>query len=130
MTKKIKVALLGLGRVGEGFAENFLMQIQEGKRPIEIVAVAHHRLDSPVALGFSQNNVPVYKDALEVLSLGEKVDVIFDLTGKAEIRQGLRKGLQEMGNRHTVIAPAVIANLLWMFFEDGVDLDLSELGGY
>ena len=130
MTDKIKVALLGLGRIGEGFAENFLEQIQEGNRPIEIVAVAHHHLDSPVALGFAQNNVPVYKDALDVLSLGEKVDVIFDLTGKTEIRQGLRKGLQEMDNRHTVIAPAVIANLLWMFFEEGADIDLSEVGGY
>ncbi|MDH5572050.1 MAG: hypothetical protein OEY89_09810 [Gammaproteobacteria bacterium] len=93
------------------------------------MAVAHH-LDSPVALGFAQSHVPVYRDALEVLSLGEKVDVIFDLTGNTDIRQGLRTGLQESGNRHTVIAPAVIANLLWMFFDDSTDVNLNEMGGY
>jgi len=35
LSKKIRVALLGLGRIAEGFAENFLEQIQEGNRPIE-----------------------------------------------------------------------------------------------
>ena len=130
LSAKIKVALLGLGRIGEGFAEHFLEVIQEAKRPIEIVAVAHHHLDSPVALGFSQNGVPVYEDALEVLKLGEGVDIIFDLTGNSELRQALRKGLQDSGNRHTVIAPEVVANLLWMFFDDSAEVQLTSQGGY
>lgn len=130
MSTKIRVALLGLGRIGEGFAEHFLEVIQEGKRPIEIVAVAHHHLDSPVALGFSQSGVPVYENALDVLKLGDQVDIIFDLTGNSETRQALRKGLQDSGNRHTVIAPEVVANLLWMFFDEGTEVQLANLGGY
>lgn len=130
MSAKIKVALLGLGRIGEGFAEHFLEVIQEGKRPIEIVAVAHNDLESPVVLGFSQGGVPVYEEALDVLKLGDKIDVIFDLTGSDELRQALRKGLQESGNRHTVIAPQVVANLLWMFFGEDVDVNLDSMGGY
>ena len=55
----IKVALVGLGQVGEVFAENFLEKIQESKLPIEIVAVADRHPDSPIALGFSQNKVPI-----------------------------------------------------------------------
>lgn len=130
MSNKIKVALLGLGSVGENFAEHFLEQIQEGKRPIEIVAVAHPHLDSPVALGFSQNGVPVYEDATEVIKLGENVDIIFDLTGRADVRQSLRKGMMDSGNKHTVIAPEVFANLLWMFFGDD-DVELKDkAGGY
>ncbi len=130
MTNKIKVALLGLGNVGEKFAEHFLEQIQEGKRPIEIVAVAHHHTDSPVALGFSQNGVPVYEDAAEVIKMGENVDIIFDLTGSSEVRQNLRKGMMDSGNKHTVIAPEVFANLLWMFFDEDVLLEGRRAGGY
>ena len=129
MSNKIRVALLGLGQMGEDFAEHFLEQIQEGKRPIEIVAVAHHDTDSPVALGFAQNGVPVYKDATKVLNMGENVDIIFDLTGDVEIRQNLRKGMMDSGNKHTVIAPEVFANLLWMFF--GEDMVFKgRAGGY
>ena len=129
MSDKIKVAILGLGHIGEKFAEEFLEIIQEGKKPVEIVAVAHHHLDSPVALGFSQSGVPVYEDALDVVKLGDKVDIIFDLTGDASTRQGLREGLQASGNRHTVIAPEVVAKLMWLFFDDNAELT-GGVGGY
>ena len=130
MSNKIRIALLGLGNVGQDFAEQFLEQIQEGGRPIEIVAVAHRHLDSPVALGFAQNGVKMFENAVEVASLGEEVDVIFDLTGDSEVRSGLRKALQESNNRHTVIAPEVFARLVWMFFDNDADLSAGVGGGY
>jgi homoserine dehydrogenase len=118
MSDKIKIALLGLGEVGQTFAEHFLERIQTGRLPVEIVAVAHRDLESPVAMGFAQNQVPVFKDALEVLTLGEKVDIIFDLSGNSRVRQDLRLGLIERKNRHTVIAPEVMAKLLWYLFDE------------
>jgi len=130
MTGKIRIALLGLGEVGEKFAEHFLEIMQEGGKPIEIVAVAHHDLDSPVVLGFQQNKVPVYKNATDVIGLGDKVDIIFDLTGDAKTRQELRQGLQKSNNRHTVIAPEVVAHLLWMFFGEPSSLVEGKGGGY
>lgn len=130
MAEKIRIALLGLGDVGEKFAEHFLEIMQEGGKPIEIVAVAHHDLESPVALGFQQNRVPVYKDAVDVVKLGEKVDIIFDLTDDPKTRQALRQGLQKSNNRHTVIAPEVMANLLWMFFGEPGSLGEGKGGGY
>lgn len=129
MSKVVKVALLGLGEVGEIFAENFLEKIQEEHVNVEIVAVAHRDLDSPVALGFSQNGVPVFADALEVVSMGDKVDIIFDLTGEADLRAKLRTALQAANNRHTVIAPEVVAHLLWNFFGEG-ELPSSGQTGY
>ncbi len=122
MSKKIKVALLGLGRVGEVFAEHFLAQIQEHQAPVEIVAVADHHPDAPVALGFAQSGVPVYTDPLEVAGLGEEVDIIFDLTGDVQMRKALRKRLQATNNAHTIVASEVIANLLWCFFSDAPEL--------
>jgi len=130
MSDKINIALLGLGAVGENFAEHFLEIIQEGGKPVEIVAVASRHLDSPVALGFQQSGVAVFEDALDVVKMGDKVDIIFDLTGKTEIRQALRQALQASDNRHTVIAPEVMAKLLWMFFGDNGDLGEGKGGGY
>lgn len=130
MSDKIKVALLGLGEVGQDFAENFLEIIQEGGKPIEIVAVAHDDLDSPVALGFQQSGVDVYKNAVDVLEIGEAVDIIFDLTGDSDTRQALRKGMQTSNNKHTVIAPEVMAKLLWMFFDNDAQVNKGKGGGY
>jgi homoserine dehydrogenase len=122
MTNKIRVALLGLGEVGQTFAEHFLEKIQEHGAPVQIVAVADRDIDSPVALGFSQNGVPVYKDALDVANLGEQVDIIFDLTNNSRLRQELRLKLLETKNRHTLIATEVVAKLLWCFFEEKTPL--------
>ncbi len=130
MSNKIKVALLGLGNVGEAFAEHFLAKIQEEHIDVEIVAVASRKLDTPVALGFAHSKVPVFQDAMEVIKLGEQVDLIFDLTGNAELRQKLRAGLQASNNRHTVIAPEVFARLLWNFFGERQALPQHAQTGY
>ena len=116
--KKIRVALLGLGQRGQTFAEHFLEQIQIHKAPIEIVAVADHHLDSPVALGFIQNRVPTFNEAVEVTNLGDKIDIIFDLTGNSRTRQELRLKLLETKNTHTVVATEMIVDLLWCFFDE------------
>ena len=129
MSKVVRVALLGLGEVGEVFAEHFLEKIQEEHVNVEIVAVAHRNLESPVALGFSQSGVPVFQDALEVASMGARVDIIFDLTGDPDVRAALRTALQTANNRHTVIAPEVVAQLLWNFFGEG-ELPSSGRTGY
>ena len=129
MSKKIRIALLGLGDVGQTFAEHFLEKIQEHDAPVEIVAVADHHIDSPVALGFSQNGVPVYRDALDVVKLGDKVDIIFDFTNDNQMRQELRLKLLESKNRHTLIATEVVARLLWCFFDEKTQLN-STASGY
>ena len=130
MSEKIKVALLGLGEVGQEFAEHFLEIIQEGGKPIEIVAVAHDDLDSPIALGFQQSGVQVYKNAVDIIEMGDAVDMIFDLTGDIGTRQALRQGMQTSNNKHTVIAPEVMARLLSMFIDSDVKVSKGKAGGY
>lgn len=129
MKHTVKVALLGLGEIGEKFAEHFLEKIQEEHVNVEIVAVAHRDPDSPVAMGFRHSQVPVFEDAMEVVSMGARVDIIFDLTGDPELRKKLRTALQDSHNQHTVIAPEVVAHLLWSFFGEG-DLPDSGRTGY
>lgn len=129
MRHSVRVALLGLGEVGEAFAEHFLEKIQQEHVSVEIVAVATRDLESPVALGFRHSRVPVFRDALEVVTLGARVDIIFDLTGDADVRRRLRGALQAAHNHHTVIAPEVVAHLLWNFFGEG-ELPRSSRTGY
>ncbi len=122
MSRKITIALIGLGRVGEIFAENLLESIQTRHIAAEIVAIAAHNLNSPVALGFAHSNVPVYEDGLKIVELGDKVDIIFDLTGNADFRQRLREHLRDSQNHHTIIASESIAQLLWAFFGENAEL--------
>ena len=129
MNHVVKVALLGMGEVGETFAEHFLEKIQEEHVNVEIVAVESRDLESHVALGFSHSKVPVFQNALDVIQMGAKVDIIFDLTCDPELRKKLRMGLQESHNQHTVIAPEVVAHLLWNFFGEG-ELPHSDKTGY
>lgn len=116
--KRIRVALLGLGQRGQTFAENFLEQIQIHRAPIEIVAVADHHTDSAVAMGFAHSRVAVFQNALDVLSLGDKIDIVFDLTGNSRTRQELRLKLLETRNSHTIIATEMIVDLMWCFFDE------------
>lgn len=117
MTYTIRIALLGLGEVGQAFAEEFLAKIQEHDAPVRIVAVSNDDPESPVALGFAHSEVPVFRDPLEVITLADKIDIIFDMTGSSRVRQELRLKLLEVKNKHTVIATEVMARLLWCFFD-------------
>jgi predicted dehydrogenase len=128
MPNKIRVALLGLGEIGQTFAEHFLEKIQQYGAPVQIVAVADRHTDSPVALGFAHSGVPVFQDALEVTKLGDQVDIIFDLTNNNRLRQELRLKLLETKNRHTLIATEVVAKLLWCFFDEKDALRAADSG--
>lgn len=130
MSDTINVALLGLGRIGHQFAVALANHIEDGAKPIKIVAVAERDPDSEAAKRFKDSGVPVYADAVEVVDLGENVDIIFDLTGVPSIRQALRVKLQEKNNHHTVLVPEVFARLLWSFLEEGVDLSGPLRSGY
>lgn len=126
MSKSIKVAIIGLGEAGEIFSEHLLEKIQLEKKPVEIVALADPDLGSPVALGFSQNRVPVYTDFLDILKHGEEVDMIFNLSGDPAISQRIRIELLNLKNKHTAIASEEMAQLLWCFFGENRDLPKAE----
>ena len=130
MSDTINVALIGLGRVGNQFAASLAKHIEQGNEPIKIIAVAEQDPNSDAAKKFAADGVPVYTDAAEVASLGEKVDIIFDLTGVPSVRQTLRESLQNTDNRHTVIVPEVFARLLWSFLGEGTALSGPVRTGY
>ena len=122
MSKIINVAILGMGEAGEIFTMNLLEKIQVDHRPVNIAAVAHRDLESPIMLGFQQNGVPCFTDIKDLADMGTEIDIIFNMTGDELLTQKLRLELLERKNRHTLIASEMVARLLWAFFDEDSEL--------
>lgn len=111
------IAIVGLGRVGSVFLKELLSQSGKG---INIVAVAEKGDTSGTALAKARGVQNLSID--ELVAKGKDIDILFDLTGVALVRQELRDKLQASGNRHTVIASESIANLVWALISNGAEL--------
>lgn len=117
---KQTVAIIGLGRVGSAFLSVILRLAERGIN----LAYAVEPADSPgkaqaIAAGIKIVTID------EMIALGDKVDVIFDLTGNHDVRKALRKKLVASNNGHTVIASEIIARVIWSLITHD-ELPLSE----
>jgi glyceraldehyde-3-phosphate dehydrogenase/erythrose-4-phosphate dehydrogenase len=116
--KELKVALVGLGRVGSKFLKKLM---DRGGRGIKVVAAAEKSED---ALGYKlakDNGITVYSDGMEIIKMGKDVDIIFDLTGERFAKMDLRAELARSGNTHTVIAPEVLSWFIWNIITGGAE---------
>jgi len=102
------VALVGLGRVGTAFLEELLAKMARGVD----IAYAVERNDTAGRRAAQAATVTIVTID-QLVAEGNKVDIIFDLTGSTETRRELRDKLHASGNHHTVIAPESVARLLW-----------------
>ena len=126
--KEVKIAIAGLGRVGSLFLKK--MTEQKG-RGIRIVGLVEARPDTPGVKIAEKENIKIYPEIQDLVRLGDSVDVIFDLTGSMEARKALRSGMAESNNRHTVVAPEVMAFLIWDLIASGEALPENHaLQGY
>lgn len=114
---KQAIAIVGLGRVGSVFLEELLRQTNKG---IEIVAVVEKGDTTGRALAEKRGIRNLSIDGL--VALGSGVDILFDLTGVAAVRQELRDKMVASGNHHTIIATESIALLIWALISSGGDL--------
>ncbi|MEN6587215.1 MAG: hypothetical protein ABFE02_14340 [Sulfuricella sp.] len=111
--QKQKVAIVGLGRVGSAFLDELLCLTGKGVK----VAYAVEKNDTPGKKAAEAAGVKILSID-ELIALGEDVDIVFDLTGIAEVRKELREKFFASNNRHTVIAPESIAHFLWSIMSD------------
>ncbi len=114
---KQSIAIVGLGRVGSVFLAELL---RRPNKDIEVVAVAEKNETSGKILAKSQGIAVLDIDAL--IAMGEKIDILFDLTGMPAIRRELREKLSDASNRHTIIATETIAKLIWSLVASEVAL--------
>lgn len=115
--QKQSIAIVGLGRVGSVFLEKLLKQSGKG---ITIVAVSEKSATAGAALAKSHGIENLSIDQL--IAQSGKIDILFDLTGLAEVRKELREKLMASGNKHTVIATESIASFIWTLIAGGETL--------
>ena len=122
---KQNIAIIGLGRIGSAF----LGAMQQKKHTINLVCVSE-RIDTPakaqaIAAGLKVATLD------EIVAMGDKVDIIFDLTGIISVRKELREKLQVTNNNHTVIASETIVRLIWsLISEDALPVIEGRKTGY
>lgn len=102
------IVIVGLGPVGTSFMEELSALAPKG---VNIIAAVPQGDAS--GSGRAQQLGIALMDLTDMLALGAKVDIIFDLSGSTQVRADLRKQLFAAGNQHTVIAPENIAWLLY-----------------
>ncbi|MFY9261967.1 MAG: hypothetical protein WAO71_15875 [Gallionella sp.] len=115
--QKQSIAIVGLGRVGSVFLEKLLGQSDKG---MAIVAVAEKGETAGAALAKAHGIENLNLDQL--IAKGSDIDILFELTGSAAVRQELRDKLMASGNHHTVIATEGIASLIWVLISEGENL--------
>ncbi|MGO9767956.1 MAG: hypothetical protein ACLPSW_00070, partial [Roseiarcus sp.] len=54
----------------------------------------------------------------DIVAMGDKIDIIFDLTGIPDVRRELREKLVAAKNGNTVIASETIARFIWSLISD------------
>jgi predicted dinucleotide-utilizing enzyme len=122
---KLNIAIIGLGRVGSILLQQMLNSEEKG---ISIAAVAEIA-ETPGKLLAREKKIKI-KSLDEIINMGKKIDIIFELTGQYEVRQELRHKLMDIKNYHTVIAPETIAILICLMFTDKDLPDVHAHKGY
>jgi predicted dinucleotide-utilizing enzyme len=111
--EKQNIALIGLGRIGAAFLGEMLRKRDRGIN----LACAAEQADTPgkaqaIAAGLKIVSLD------DIVAMGDRVDVIFELTGLPGVRKELREKLTTANNRHTVIASETIVRVIWALISD------------
>lgn len=118
--RKITILMVGLGRIGGKFYQQFTNMNQDH---VEIIAISEPNTENPLlddAQGRGIPNFPEFEDALR--KFGSDIDIIMDTSNRPEIKQAIRQLLQETDNHHTVLVPMVVDYLMWYLLPGAEDI--------
>jgi len=107
------IAIIGLNSVG---TELFKAMIELKNKGINVLGVSESIFTegSQLAQQLGITNMSID----QIIEMGDKIDVIFDLSGNREIRKELRTTLFSSKNQHTVIAPECVARIMHTMISD------------
>lgn len=111
--KKHNIAIVGLGRVGSVFLNELLGENVSG---VKVVAAVEKAETSAKAIAAKSHVKVMSLD--ELVDEGDKVDVVFDLSGGTNVADELAQKYSAKGNKHTVIAPERMAHLMLTLMEN------------
>jgi len=107
------IAIIGLNNLGTEF---FKAMINLKDRGVNVLGVSEISFTegAKYAQDLSVDNVSIN----QLVEMGDKLDIIFDLSDDREIRKELRKELFSSNNMHTVIAPESVARLMYTMIDE------------
>lgn len=115
--KKHNIAIVGLGRVGSVFLNELLGENVSG---VKVVA-AVEKAETPAKAAAAKSHVKVIS-LDELVAEGDKIDVVFDLSGGANVAEELHRKYAAKGNQHTIVAPERMAHLMLTVMENQKNL--------
>lgn len=115
--EKQSIAIVGLGKLGSAFLQELLEQPNES---VKIVAVVERKNTAGLVLAKARGIRNLSID--ELIAMGSTLNIVFDLTGEAAVRQELRDKLRTSGNHYTIVATDNIARMIWALIASGAEL--------
>lgn len=110
MDGQVRIAIIGLGRVGSTLLKKLF---DYGNRGIEVVAVLEKNASSPGLEFAKKEGVMICCNESEITEMGDKVDIIFNLTGLTSVERSMKLAQVKKGNPHTIIVDRTVAELMW-----------------
>ncbi|KAA0598639.1 putative homoserine dehydrogenase-like protein [Azospirillum lipoferum] len=102
-----RVAVIGAGETGTPLLRKLL-----AVPFVELLGVADLDREAPGMRLADQHGVKTTTNFHDLAELGERLDVLIDVTGVPAVRESLRKAMQETGNHHTVIVHETVIQLM------------------
>ena len=109
--KSTNICIIGLGKIGSAFFDAIRQ-----RKALNLVCVAELTETPTKAQAIAEGVKIATLD--EIVAMGKKIDVIFELTGSQAVRKELREKLHNTRNYHTVVASETIARLIWPLIGD------------
>lgn len=110
-TDHFKIAVIGAGHAGMELLTRLL-----NAEFVDLVGVTDTNPKAPGIALAQKHQVPVYTEMADLLVGAHEIDILIDVTGVKDVRDALRKHMQETGNYHTVIMHERISALLLSLF--------------
>ncbi len=104
--ESVRVALLGAGRTGTAFLKEML-----GYNYIEVVGVCDLEDEAPGLQLARQSGLMTTLDPMELLSLGEQIDLLVELSGDPAQKRQIKDYFERIDNSHTIIMHDLVARL-------------------
>ncbi|RME41368.1 MAG: hypothetical protein D6794_00695 [Deltaproteobacteria bacterium] len=104
--ERVRVALIGAGRTGTTFLREMLKYDY-----VEVLGVSDLEESAPGMQLARERGIETTPDPMELLGLGEKIDILVDLSGDLEFKRRIKDYFERIDNTHTIIMHELIARL-------------------
>ncbi|MCG5241729.1 oxidoreductase [Azospirillum doebereinerae] len=102
-----RVAVIGAGETGTPLLRTLL------DAPfVELLGVADLDAEAPGARLARERGVATTTDFMELARLGDRLDILIDVTGVPAVREALRREMLDSDNHHTLIVHETVVQLI------------------